>query len=142
MSVFEVILILIFPHSDWIWTRITPNMDTFHAVWCFHVIKKNHVFMIHKYVKVPRGIIHRQVVKHNARIYVVSNLFGKSKKKTSKITSTPFLETTSKKSNKYMALKTFSSWQLKTSIKISTRKSVLDKAGTNWNFIYIWFFIP
>ena len=32
MSVFGVILIRIFPHSDWIRTRITPNTDTFHVV--------------------------------------------------------------------------------------------------------------
>ena len=45
MSVFGVIQVGIFPHSDWIyriciqsecgkiWTRIAPNRDTFHAVW-------------------------------------------------------------------------------------------------------------
>ena len=32
MSVFGVILVRFFPHSDWIRTRITPNTDTFHAV--------------------------------------------------------------------------------------------------------------
>ena len=32
MSVFGVILIRIFPHSDWIRSRITPNTDTFYAV--------------------------------------------------------------------------------------------------------------
>ena len=39
MSVFGVILVHIFPHSDWIQrdmrenaTRVTPNSDTFHAV--------------------------------------------------------------------------------------------------------------
>ena len=30
--IFGVILIHIFPHSDWIRTRITPNTDTFYAV--------------------------------------------------------------------------------------------------------------
>ena len=30
--VFGVILVLIFPHSDWIRTRTTPNTYTFHAV--------------------------------------------------------------------------------------------------------------
>ena len=32
VSVFGVILIHIFPYSDWIRTRITPNTDTFYAV--------------------------------------------------------------------------------------------------------------
>ena len=32
MSVFGVILVRFFPHSDRIRTRITPNTDTFHAV--------------------------------------------------------------------------------------------------------------
>ena len=32
VSVFGVFLVLIFPHSDWIWTRKTPNTDTIHAV--------------------------------------------------------------------------------------------------------------
>ena len=33
MSVLGVILVCIFPHSDWVRTRISPNMDTFHAEW-------------------------------------------------------------------------------------------------------------
>ena len=32
MSVFEHFLVCIFPHSDWIRTRKTPNMENFHAV--------------------------------------------------------------------------------------------------------------
>ena len=32
MSVFGVIMVRIFPHSDWIQTRITPNTNAFHAV--------------------------------------------------------------------------------------------------------------
>ena len=32
MSVFGVILVRIFPHLDWIRTRIIPNTDFFHAV--------------------------------------------------------------------------------------------------------------
>ena len=32
MSVFGVFLVRIFPHSDWIRTRESPNTDTFHAV--------------------------------------------------------------------------------------------------------------
>ena len=32
MSIFGVILVRIFPHSDWIRTRITLNTDTFHAL--------------------------------------------------------------------------------------------------------------
>ena len=32
MPVFEVNLVHISPHSDWIWTKIIPNMATFHAV--------------------------------------------------------------------------------------------------------------
>ena len=32
MSLFGVVLVLIFRHSYWIPTRITPNTDTFHAV--------------------------------------------------------------------------------------------------------------
>ena len=32
MSVFEVFLVRIFPHSDWIGTRKTANTDTFYAV--------------------------------------------------------------------------------------------------------------
>ena len=32
LSIFEVILVRIFPHLDWARTRITPNMDTFYAV--------------------------------------------------------------------------------------------------------------
>ena len=31
VSLFGVILVRIFPHSDWIRTRITPNTDTFYA---------------------------------------------------------------------------------------------------------------
>ena len=31
--IFGVFLVCIFPHSDWIWTRKNPNMDTFHAVY-------------------------------------------------------------------------------------------------------------
>ena len=60
MSVFGVILVCIFPHSDWIrrdisrrvslriqskygkiQTRITPNMDTFHAVNVYSKVRKN-----------------------------------------------------------------------------------------------------
>ena len=33
VSIFRVILVRIFPHSDWVRTRITPNKDTFYAVW-------------------------------------------------------------------------------------------------------------
>ena len=33
MSVFGVILVRIFLYSDWIRTRITPNTDTFYAVY-------------------------------------------------------------------------------------------------------------
>ena len=36
MSVFGVILVCIFPDSDWIRTRITLNTDTFHAVKSFN----------------------------------------------------------------------------------------------------------
>ena len=32
ISMFGVILVRIFPHSDWIRTTIAPNTDTFHAV--------------------------------------------------------------------------------------------------------------
>ena len=32
VSVFEVFLVRIFRHSDWILTRKTPNRDTFHEV--------------------------------------------------------------------------------------------------------------
>ena len=32
LSVFGVILVRIFPHSNWIRTRVTPNKDTFYAV--------------------------------------------------------------------------------------------------------------
>ena len=32
VSVFEVILVCIFPHSDWMRTKITPNTDTFYTV--------------------------------------------------------------------------------------------------------------
>ena len=32
VSVFGVILVRIFSNSDWIQTRVTPNMDTFYAV--------------------------------------------------------------------------------------------------------------
>ena len=32
VSIFGVILVRIFSHSDWIRTRITPNTDTFHAL--------------------------------------------------------------------------------------------------------------
>ena len=35
VSVFGVILVHIFPHSDWIRTRITPNADTFYSVIIF-----------------------------------------------------------------------------------------------------------
>ena len=41
VSIFGVILVLIFPHSDWIrkvMTRITPNTDTFHALFFFFII--------------------------------------------------------------------------------------------------------
>ena len=45
VSVFGVILVRIFLHSDWkkyekIRTRITPNTDTFYAVWTFIKFKK------------------------------------------------------------------------------------------------------
>ena len=33
VSIFGFILVHIFPHSDWIQTRITPNTDIFYAVW-------------------------------------------------------------------------------------------------------------
>ena len=33
VSVFGVILVRLLPHSDWIWTRITLNTDTFYAVY-------------------------------------------------------------------------------------------------------------
>ena len=33
MSIFAVILVCIFLHSDWIRTKITPNTDTFYAVY-------------------------------------------------------------------------------------------------------------
>ena len=36
MSVFGVVLVRIFPHSDWIRTRIIPNMDTFYTVLCIN----------------------------------------------------------------------------------------------------------
>ena len=36
MSVFGVILVSIFPHSDWIRTRITPNTDNFYSVIQFY----------------------------------------------------------------------------------------------------------
>ena len=32
VSVFGVFMVRIFRHSDWMWTRKTPNTDTFHAV--------------------------------------------------------------------------------------------------------------
>ena len=41
VSVFEVILVLIFPYSDWIRSSITPNTDTFYAV-SFKAIRNNH----------------------------------------------------------------------------------------------------
>ena len=37
MSIFGVFLVRIFPHSDWIRTRKTPNTDTFHAVLVLHI---------------------------------------------------------------------------------------------------------
>ena len=40
MSIFGVFLVRIFPHSDWIRTRKTPNMDTFHAVLVLHINKE------------------------------------------------------------------------------------------------------
>ena len=36
VSVFGFILVRIFPHSDWIRTRITSNMDTFYTVIYFY----------------------------------------------------------------------------------------------------------
>ena len=47
MSVFGVILVRIFPHSDWIRTRITPNTNTFYPVifrWNASYLVKNLVF--------------------------------------------------------------------------------------------------
>ena len=47
MSVFGVILVRIFPHSDWIRTRITPNTNTFYPVifwWKASYLVKNLVF--------------------------------------------------------------------------------------------------
>ena len=32
LSIFGVILVRIFPHLDWLQTRITPNTDNFYAV--------------------------------------------------------------------------------------------------------------
>ena len=43
VSVFWVILVRIFPHSDWIWTRITPNAHSFYAV-----VYVNKISSIHK----------------------------------------------------------------------------------------------
>ena len=40
MSVFGVILVRIFPHSDWIQTR-TPNTDTFYKVINFNSLRRN-----------------------------------------------------------------------------------------------------
>ena len=37
VSVFGVFLVRILSHSDWIWTRKTPNTDTFHAVFATSV---------------------------------------------------------------------------------------------------------
>ena len=37
VSIFGVILVCIFPHSDWIQTRISSNMDTFYAVFILKV---------------------------------------------------------------------------------------------------------
>ena len=51
MSVFGVILERIFPHSDWIRTRITPNTYTFYAVSDAKILKqkrRNSTKVIHK----------------------------------------------------------------------------------------------
>ena len=41
MSVFGVILVRIFPYSDWIRTRITPNRSTFYAVCLWRCYRKH-----------------------------------------------------------------------------------------------------
>ena len=49
VSVFGVIPVCIFPHSDWIRTRITPNTDTFDALFPFNTNSrcplKDHIYL-------------------------------------------------------------------------------------------------
>ena len=45
MSVFGVILDRIFPHSDWIGTRITPNTETVHTQWYSLKAPENALFL-------------------------------------------------------------------------------------------------
>ena len=45
-SVFAVFLVLIFPHSDWIRTRKTPNTDTFYVVLCRYKNALEHNFLL------------------------------------------------------------------------------------------------
>ena len=45
VSVFGVILVRIFPHSDWIRNRITPNTDPFYAVWKFFHFSKGEIVL-------------------------------------------------------------------------------------------------
>ena len=48
MFVFGAFLVCLFPHSDWIRTRKSPNADTFHAV--INVAPKKYLLAIFKYM--------------------------------------------------------------------------------------------
>ena len=54
VPVFGVILVRIFPHLDWIRTRITPNTDTFYAV---NVIGRTRIFNYSQFKKYYRYIM-------------------------------------------------------------------------------------
>ena len=83
VSVFGVILVLIFPHLDWIkknrkiWTRITPNTDTFYAV----IIKLNPVLLGGRWNKINTNFINKNYLQINKQhktgeIWIPTFIFG------------------------------------------------------------------